>query len=80
MDVSLEAWWLAERSSASGYVVVVLTLFGVRGSTQSYDFTCPPKTRVSLTLLVTVHYIVYVGLGKKGKLVQIMKNCNEYRG
>ena len=31
-DASLETWWLAERSAAAGYIVIVVSAsFGVRG-------------------------------------------------
>ena len=55
MDESLKARWLSERSSAVGYVVIVVSaLFDGQGSTQSCDFACLPKTRGRRTLLVTV--------------------------
>ena len=55
MDESLKARWLSERSSAVGYVVIVVSaLFDGQGSTQSCDFACLPKTRGRRTLLVIV--------------------------
>ena len=39
MDASPEARWLAERSEAAGYIVlVVLDSFGGQGGTQLYAF------------------------------------------
>ena len=55
MDESLKARWLLERSSAVGYVVIVVSAsFGGRGETRSCGFACLPKTRGRCTLLVTV--------------------------
>ena len=55
MDESLKARWLLERSSAVGYVVIVLSAsFGGRGATRSCYCAHLPKTRGRRTLLVTV--------------------------
>ena len=52
-DASPEARWLAERSAAAGYVVVIVsTSFGGWGATPSYDFAFPPGLRGWLTLAV----------------------------
>ena len=52
----------------------------VGGATQLYVFICPYEPRVRCTLSVVAHSVGYGGGGEKGKLVQIMKKCNEYRG
>ena len=81
MDASMEAQWLADSSEAVRYVVIViLALFGGRGTTSSYT----PKMRGRSTLSVVKAYSVgggepvgYGGGGEKGKLVQIASKCNE---
>ena len=60
-------------------VVVVSVLFGGGGATQSYDFACLPELRGGVlcqwrrTLSVAV-------AEQKGKLAQMMRKCNDYRG
>ena len=55
MDESLKARWLLERSSAVGYVVIVVSAsFGGQGATWSCDFACLPKTGGRRNLMVTV--------------------------
>ena len=51
-----------------------------RGAMRSYAFACPSEPRGGATLLVASHSAGYGGGGEKGKLVQIVKKCNEYRG
>ena len=51
MDASLEARWLAERSEAAGYAVLVVpALYGGWGAMRSYAFACPPEPRGRRTL------------------------------
>ena len=65
-DISPQMRWLAERSVASGYVIIfVLDLFGGRGVTGSNDFTCPQKPRGCCTLSVAVNSIGCGGRGEK---------------
>ena len=58
------------------HIVLVRSL----GVTWLYSFACPPKPRGRHTLLVATHSVGYGGVGKKGKLVQISRKCNECRG
>ena len=79
-DASLEARWLTERSAAVGCIFVFVSdSFGGWGATCSYSFVCLPKSREGRTLSVAAHGAGYGGGGEKGKLVQIVRKCNEYR-
>ena len=79
--VSSDIQWLAERSEAEGYVVVVvLVLFSGWGGFGSYVFACPPEPSGMSTILVAAQSVGYRGKGEKGKLVKIVRKCNEYRG
>ena len=69
MDASPKAWWLGERSTSAGYVVVIVSdLFGGQGEMRSYYFAYPPRPKVRHTLLVATHSVGYRGGGKKGEV------------
>ena len=64
-NMSLEAWWLAERSVVARCIVsVVLASFGGWGATRLYDFACPPKQRGMRTMFVA-EAEAKRGVGKK---------------
>ena len=85
MDASMEARWLAERSAATGYAVVVISAsLSGGGAMRSYDFVCPPKPRGRHILLLAEAY--YAGDGAlcrwrrhrlKGELAHIVRKFNE---
>ena len=81
MDASLKARWLAVRSAADGYVVVIVfASFGGWEVTRSYVFTYRNEPRGGRTLSVAVQYVGYEGGGEKEKLVQMVRKCNKYIG
>ena len=85
-DASPEARWLAERSAAAGYVVVViLALFDGQGAMPSYAFACRPEPMGRRILLLVEAYSVggcalyrWQRQRQKWKLAQIVRKCNEY--
>ena len=84
-DASPEARWLAERSAAAGYIVIVISaLFSGQGKMRSYAFACPPKPRGRNNLFLVEAYSVGGGAlyrwrrrREKWKLAQIVRKCNK---
>ena len=77
----LQAQWLVERSAEAGYSVIVVSAWlSGWGATWSYGFSCPTKPRGRRNLSVAAHFVGYGGGGEKGKMVQILRKCNAYRG
>ena len=76
-DVASKAWWLLERSAEAGHVVIIVSAsFSGRRATR----VCPPKQRRTCTLSVVARSVGYRGRVEKGKLVNIVRKCNEYIG
>ena len=80
-DAYPETQWLEYGSEVTGYVIIIiLDSFHSRGETRSYAFACLPKPRGMRSLSMKAHYVSYGGGGEKGKLVQILRKCDKYRG